>query len=149
MGCKGGTQSTLASYACGIVGQIHYKQKDWPSWEALTIGSYNVIAEPLVPPENVLLPPLHIKFALMKNFVKALNKEGQAFKYLLQKFPQVSDAKLHAGAFDGPKIRTQLKDKDFDIKMIGIERDAWRTFSTVIEGFLGNKRSSEYVSHVS
>ena len=32
--------------------------------------------------------------------------------------------------------------------MVGIEQDAWRTYSTVIEGFLGNKRSSEYVSHV-
>ena len=84
----------------------------------------------------------------MENFVKALNKKGQAFKYLLQKFPQISDAKLHAGIFDGPKITTLLNDKDFDIKMVGIERDAWRTFSTVIEGFLGNKRSSEYVSHV-
>ena len=107
-----------------------------------------MIAEPLVPPENVLLPPLHIKLGLMKNFLKALNKEGQAFKYLLQKFPQISDAKLHAGIFDRPKIRTLLKDKDFDIKMVCIERDAWRTFSTVIEGLLGNKRSSEYVSHV-
>ena len=87
-----------------------------------------MIAEPLVPPENILLPPLHIKLGLMKNFVKALNKESLLriyFKYLLQKFPLISDAKLHAGIFDGPKIRTLLKDKDFDIKMVGIERDAW------------------------
>ena len=61
----------------------------------------------------------------MKIFVKALNKECQAFKYLLQKFPQISKAKLHPGIFNGPKIRTLLKDKDFDIKMVGIERDAW------------------------
>ena len=33
-------------------------------------------------------------------------------------------------------------------KLVDIERDTWRTYSTVIEGFLGNKRSSEYVSHV-
>ena len=125
-----------------------YKQRDWPSREAFTIGSYNVIAEPLDPPENVLLPSLHIKLGLMKIFVKALNKEGQTFKYLLQKFRQISDAKLHAGIFNRPKIRTLLKDKDFDIKVVGIERNAWRKFSTVIEGFLGNKGSSEYVSHV-
>ncbi|GBP28173.1 Cytochrome P450 4C1 [Eumeta japonica] len=31
---------------------------------------------------KILLPPLHIKLELMKNFVKALNKDGTAFKYL-------------------------------------------------------------------
>lgn len=84
----------------------------------------------------------------MKNFVKALNKEGQAFKYLLKKFPQISDAKLHAGIFDGPQIRALLKDKNFDLQMESIEKDAWLAFSRVVHGFLGNKRSSEYISHV-
>ena len=36
---------------------------------------------------------------------------GQAFKYLQQKFPQIGDVKLNAGIFDGPQIRTFLKDK--------------------------------------
>ena len=71
-----------------------------------------MIPEPQVPPENLLLPPLHIKLGLMKKFLKAMSKEGQAFKYLFQKFPQISDAKLHAGIFDGSKIRTLLKVKN-------------------------------------
>lgn len=149
-----GMQGGYTKYPCFMclwdsrADSLHYKQKNWPARETLQIGSHNVVAQPLVPPKNVLLPPLHIKLGLMKNFVKALNKEGQAFKYLLQTFPQISDAKLHAGIFDGPKIRTLLKDKHFYTTMEASEQDAWRAFSKVIDGFLGNKRSSEYISHV-
>ena len=31
---------------------------------------------------KVLLPPFHIKLGLMKNFVKALHKNGAAFQHL-------------------------------------------------------------------
>ena len=44
---------------------------------------------------NLTLPPLHIKLGLMKQFVKALPKEGPCFKYLTAKFPGLSDAKLN------------------------------------------------------
>ena len=84
----------------------------------------------------------------MKNFVKALNKEGQAFKYIQQKFPQISDAKLNAGIFDGLQIRTLLKDKKFESTMKCIELRAWQAFTRVVDGFFGNKRSSEYILHV-
>ena len=38
----------------------------------------------------------------MKNFIKALDKDGQSFQFLQTKFQHVSDAKLHAGVFAGP-----------------------------------------------
>ena len=53
-------------------------------------------------PEKVLLPPLHIKLGLMKQFVKALDKERHCFKYLCVKFPTITEEKLKAGVFDGP-----------------------------------------------
>ncbi|QQP36671.1 Uncharacterized protein FKW44_021839, partial [Caligus rogercresseyi] len=81
------------------------------------IGSYNVIAEPLVPPKNILLPPLHIKLGLMKFFIKALSKEGRAFQYILRKFNNITEAKLHAGIFNGPQIRKLLKDANFENSM--------------------------------
>ena len=127
---------------------LHYQQKDWQSRDGFKIGKYNVIAKPLVPPKNLLLPPLHIKLGLMKNFVKALSKEGKSFQYILKKFPQISDAKLHAGIFDGPQIRQLLEDKEFAKTMTSNELDAWQAFDRVIHGFLGNKRSSEYVLHI-
>lgn len=57
-------------------------------WPARNLNTYekNIVAEPLVDPKNVLLPPLHIKIGLMKNLVKGTNK-GQAFRYLRDKFP--------------------------------------------------------------
>ena len=54
--------------------------------------------------EDVLLPPLHIKLGLMKNFVKGMNKEGQAFRYLRNKFPKVSNTKVKESIFVGPQI---------------------------------------------
>ncbi|GBL81679.1 hypothetical protein AVEN_93463-1 [Araneus ventricosus] len=48
---------------------------------------------PLVEPEEILLPPLHIKLEVLKGFVKALDKEGGVFKHLRRLFQQLSEAK--------------------------------------------------------
>ena len=40
----------------------------------------NVINEPLVEREKIVFTPLNIKLGLIKQFVKALNKEGDCFK---------------------------------------------------------------------
>jgi hypothetical protein len=45
--------------------------------------------EPSVNPQDIYLPPLHIRFGLMKIFVKDLNKEGEASTYLRKKFPEI------------------------------------------------------------
>ena len=63
----------------------------------------------------VLLPPLHIKLGLIKNFVKAIvkyNKEGQGFQCIKLKFPKISDAKIK-GVFIGPQIKELNKDPFF------------------------------------
>ncbi|GBP89284.1 hypothetical protein EVAR_60426_1 [Eumeta japonica] len=57
----------------------HYVKKEWPKRDALIPGQRNVLHTPLINPEDVLLPPLHIKLGLMKNFVKAMNKNGDGF----------------------------------------------------------------------
>lgn len=80
----------------------------------------------------------------MKNFVKALNKEGRAFAFLNKKFPRISEAKLKAGIFDGPQIRELMKDPKFDKSMEGNERNAWLSFKSIVTNFLGNHRSPEY-----
>ena len=41
----------------------HYEKIHWPTWEELTPGMYNVIREPLISREKILLPPLYIKLA--------------------------------------------------------------------------------------
>ena len=50
---------------------------------------------------EILLPPLHIKLGLMKNFVKALDKTKAGFKCLYENFPRLSEAKFKQGVFVG------------------------------------------------
>ena len=87
---------------------LHYKQKDWPKRTNFSPSCNNMIHVSLVDNQRVLLPPLHIKLGLMKSYVKALNKEGNAFKYLDIRFPYISEAKLKADIFVGPQIRELL-----------------------------------------
>jgi hypothetical protein len=90
----------------------HWTQKQWPSRVALKPGDKSVVCDPLIDPKKVLLQPLHIKLGLMKQFVKALPKEEECFKYLCKKFPGLSDAKLKEGIFVGSDIRKLLLDEN-------------------------------------
>ena len=91
---------------------------------------------------KVLLPPLHIKLGLMKNFVKALHKNGAAFQHLSTMFPVT--AKLKEGIFVGPQIREMLKDTDFE-ELLNLKKlRAWEAFESVCSGFLGNTRVPDY-----
>ena len=122
----------------------HYTNHKWPERKSLEVGKSNVIATPLVDPKRVLIPPLHIKLGVMKQFVKALDKDSQCFKYLESKFPSKSDAKLKEGIFDGPEIRKMMADDQFISSMTNIEKAAWLSFKEVTENFLGNRRSPNY-----
>ena len=64
----------------------------------------NIINDQLVPSNKVLLPPLHIKLELMKQFVKSLDNESSALQYLQAKFPKLTSEKVRAGIFGGPQI---------------------------------------------
>lgn len=145
-----GLQGGYTKYPCFLclwdsrADKEHYVKRDWKIRPGLQPGSHNVLAHALVDPKHVLLPPLHIKLGLMKNYVKALNKEGRAFNFLSRKFPNISDAKLKAGIFDGPQIRELMKDQEFEQNMEGSERNAWVAFKSIVQNFLGNHRSQEY-----
>ncbi|GBN82572.1 hypothetical protein AVEN_182818-1, partial [Araneus ventricosus] len=52
-------------------------------------GVKNERNEPLSATDKILLPPLHIKLGLMKNFVKEMDCGGSGFQYLRLKFPKV------------------------------------------------------------
>jgi len=122
----------------------HYSRTQWPARDEFVPGKMNVQHIPLVNPNNVYLPPLHIKLGLMKNFVKALKKESQGFQYLAQKFPKLSDAKIKEGVFNGPQIRDVLRDPIFETKLNNLELEAWLSFKAVVDGFLGKNKSDDY-----
>ena len=80
----------------------------------------------------------------MKNFVKALHKNGAAFQNLSTVFPGLSAAKLKEGIFVGPQIREVLKDNDFEELLNLKELRAWEAFKSVCCGFLRNTRVPDY-----
>jgi hypothetical protein len=53
--------------------------KHWKKHQKLTPSERNVVDDLLVDPAKVFLPPLHIKLDLVKNFVKAMKKDGPVF----------------------------------------------------------------------
>lgn len=74
-----------------------YNTRDWPLREEIRLRRQNIIEIPLVPIEKVLLPPLHIKLGIVKNFLKALNPDGNAFNELRRIFPRLSGMKIKEG----------------------------------------------------
>ena len=148
-----GMQPCYTKYCCFIcewdsrARQSHYIQKNWPLRDELIPAKKSVSHHPLVDPKKVLLPPLHIKLGLIKNFVKAMvkyNKNGEGFQYIKSKFPKISDAKIKEGVFIGPQIRELIKDPFFEETLNTLEKAAWNVFKSVTQNFMGNHRSPDY-----
>ena len=59
-------------------------------------------------PDKVLLPTLHIKLGLLKQYVKSLDKGGECFKYICQKFLFLRHEKIKTDVFDESQIQQQL-----------------------------------------
>ena len=112
------------------------------------MGSNNVKWKPLVDTRKVLMPRLHIKLGLIKQFVAALDKESAALKYLQDFFPKLSEAKVKAGVFVGPQIKKILECNEFPKKLTSNEKVAWKSFVTVLRGLLGNNKAESYVELV-
>ncbi|GBO32647.1 hypothetical protein AVEN_22212-1 [Araneus ventricosus] len=84
---------------------LHYIKRDWPQRDYFNPGEMNVKHPLLAEPHKIIIPPLHIKLGPVKNLVKAMDKNGPAFKYLHEKFPRLSVAKNK----EGVSVRTQIK----------------------------------------
>ncbi|GBO16541.1 hypothetical protein AVEN_150121-1 [Araneus ventricosus] len=145
-----GQQSGFTKFPCFICEwdsrdrESHWIKKIWPKRQEWIHGKKNILNEYLIDPQNILLPPLHIKLGLIKQFVKALDKGGKCFEYLISKFPKLSSAKIKEGVFDGTQIKKLVKDSNFEQCMTNTEKQAWVAFKDVVEGFLGNERKENY-----
>ena len=106
-----GLQGSFTKFPCflcvwdSLDTTAHYHRKDWPQWTEFSVWKSNIKWEPLIEPQKALMPPLHIKLGLIKQFVTALDKESAAFKYLQVLFPKLSEAKVKAGIFVGLLIK--------------------------------------------
>ena len=65
---------------------LHYIKKDWPLRQSLTPGEKNAQHTPIVEFNKILLPPLHIKLAPMKNFARPWTKQKLVSSTLPQSF---------------------------------------------------------------
>jgi hypothetical protein len=77
------TQNIAASFVNGTaeLGLFITQKKIGLSKKSLEPGIMNVKNQPLVEPSKILLPSMHLKLGLMKNFVKAMNQVAAAFTY--------------------------------------------------------------------
>ena len=70
-----GLQGGYTKYSCFLclwnsrADEQHYLVKNWPARKDLTPDSYNVLNSSLIKRSKILLPPLHIKLGLAKQFV--------------------------------------------------------------------------------
>lgn len=149
-----GQQSGFTKYPCFLCmwdsrDRAEHYTKDWSVREELVPGtSRNVINNPLVDRDRILLPPLHIKLGLIKQFTTALDKDGGCFTHMCHAFPGLTIEKLKAGIFDGPQIRQLIRDPEFENSMKEVELEAWKAFVLVVKNFLGNKKATNYAELV-
>ncbi|GBM36040.1 hypothetical protein AVEN_274445-1 [Araneus ventricosus] len=98
----------------------------------------------LADPHKIIIPPLHIKLGLVENLVKAIDKNGPAFKYLHEKFPRFSVAKIKEGVFVGPRINQLFRDPKFEKLLRSKEKQVWNAFYKVSTNFLRNDKAENY-----
>ena len=117
--------------------------------ELVPFRAENIINIPLLDSDRILFPPLHIKLVLIKQFTKALDKNGSCFTYLRRTFPGVTIGKLKAGVFDGPQFHQLVRDPNCEESMNRTELEAWSLFVLVVKNFLGNNKALNYADLVS
>lgn len=125
----------------------HFTRTTWPARTVFTVDQYNVKQPKLIEKtENIIAPPLHIKLGMMTQFIKSLARQenSDAMNYLYAMFPKLTKFKIVEGFFVGPQIRKALHSDGFRTLLTRDQRNAWESFESVIDGFLGNHRSDNY-----
>ena len=108
------------------------------------LGSLSVLAPSLVGRSKIVFLPPYVKLGIMKQFVKTLEKDGDCFKYICIKFPDLTIEKLKAGIFDGPQIRKLMNDANFCNFINPAKLSAWTAFMNVVKFFLGKANAPNY-----
>ena len=101
----------------------------------------NIVQNPIVNREKIAFSPLHIHFGLMKQFVEALDSDGECFQHIAFAFTKLSFDKIKVGIFNKSQICTPVRNEEFINKMNNKEKAAWLVFVAVTRNFLGNKKA--------
>lgn len=81
----------------------------WTRRDNQNIGGKNIINDALIDIDNVIFPEMHIRHGIGTQFIKKLVKDNEAASIFLKEKFKISDAKLDAGVFNGPKFRAIFK----------------------------------------
>ena len=120
---------------------LHNLKRDWLQRKSLKVGEKNVRHPALAEWHKILLPPLHIKLRLMKNFVKAMDRAGSAFKYLAENSLDWAKRKLK-GEFLWVLRYTSSSETLCSTTYFRVTRKkAWDAIRLVSSNFLGNIRA--------
>ena len=66
------------------------------------------------------------------------------FRYIRSRFPGTSYEKVRAGIFDGPQIRTLIRDPAFVLHMTVVKSATWCSYVSVVKEFLGKTKADCY-----
>lgn len=76
----------------------HYTDHVWPPRVLYDpVAKQSIDFMPLIEKSKIILPPLHIKLGIIRSFIIALNRDGEAFDVLKTIFPKLSKSKIDAG----------------------------------------------------
>lgn len=78
--------------------------------------THNILHEPLVELNKIILPVHHVKSGFMKNFVKMMDKTQESFLYVSTKFPHLSKATIKDSILVGSQ-RCKLFKDEHSLKM--------------------------------
>lgn len=77
-----------------------YEKLEWPRRMEYVVGEKSIEAEPLVPGDRIIIPPLHVKLGLMRIFIVAVLKiQPELMTVLKHIFSDKTDLKISCGVF--------------------------------------------------
>ena len=112
----------------------YYLHSDLPPWETMMPRHHSVIDQQLIKKEKLILPLLHIKLGLMKQFTKSLKQTKPCFQFFKVFFHKTNNE----GIFVGPQIRQLLDTEDFEATMSELKLE----FRYVFKRFWESRRGS-------
>jgi len=132
----------------------HYVKKDWPARKCIQDKDHpdhNQIREPLVKPEKILLPGLHLKLGFFKAFFKTVCRTNPGVRdFIADLFPKLSEAKRDEGILAGPDIRKLIKYEKYLLPLFTEEEEtkAWKGLVWICEHVLSHKKTAWSQKHV-
>ena len=97
-------QEFLQFFSAGKRDRTNHWLKNWPVPESLSPCNSNIENQPLLFRDKIILPPLHLKFEIMKQFIKPPDESSARVSYIREEFLAASYEKIKTGAFDRLQI---------------------------------------------